>query len=63
MLFRSMQVQKMRQEYSSTKNTAKKEQMKDKILQAENKLLELADQPADLEKNARNAEAPKLKRK
>ena len=37
--------------------------MKDKILQAENKLLELADQPADLEKNARNAEAPKLKRK
>ena len=58
-----MQLQKMRQEYSSTKNTAKKEQMKDKILQAENKLLELADQPAELEKNARNAEAPKLKRK
>ena len=53
---------KMRAEYAKGTN-ARKEQLKPQILQAEAQLDQLLDQPAELEKKARNAEIEALRLK
>lgn len=52
-------LEKMRKDYASA-NAAHKEQLSAGILQAEGQLVELSAKPAELEKQARNAEAPHL---
>lgn len=58
----NIKLDKMRAEYAKGTN-AKKEQLKPQILQAEASLNELQDQPAELEKQARNAEIKALRLK
>ena len=54
------QLESMRKDYASA-SAARKEQLAANIVQAEGNLLELSAQPAELEKQARNAEAPHLR--
>ena len=54
-------LEKARMDYSNAKS-AKREQLKPSILEMEEKLYELLDEPAEWEKKARNAEITHLKR-